>query len=209
MIFLFLYLGIIVAVGALLCFKGRDLFYPAMAVLAFFIGFGISLSIIGGDDRTGLIISLIAGLAAALAVRFIFRLCVFISGLFAGYMIGGMAASVLSFSWEYARLLISLGFAVLIAVLALKWMDFFISLSTAAAGASMMAVPCCFMVFYLRNLGDFAGSDLTVTMARLNHALMGTFPQKQTLIMAAVALVLLIIGMVTQMKTNKKITKPH
>lgn len=209
MVFLFLYLGIIVAVGALLCFKGRDLFYPAMAVLAFFIGFGLSLGLIGSETRTGLIISLIAGLAAALAVGFIFRLCVFISALFAGYMLGGMAASVLSFSWEYARLLISLGIAVLIAVLALKWLDFFISFSTAATGASMMAVPCCFMVFYLRDLGNFAGRDLAVTVARLNHALMGTFPQQQTLIMAAVALVLMVIGMVIQMKTNKKITKRH
>jgi hypothetical protein len=204
---LFVYLGVIVVIGALLCFKGRDLFFPIMAVLAFMVGFGAYLLIAGEDTQTNLIIGAIVGLVAALAVRFIFKLCVFFCALSAGYMFGGVLAAMLSFSWPYARPLISLGIGVLIALLALKWLDFFISLSTASTGASMIAVPCCFLVMNLNHLGDYVSTDAVMTMTALNKALSGGFSEHQTLIMAAVTLVILIAGVVIQMKTNSKISK--
>jgi len=204
---LFVYLGVIVLIGALLCFKGRDLFYPIMAVMAFLVGFGAYMAIAGEDTQTNLIIGLIVGLVAALAVRFIFKLCVFFSGLMAGYMVGGVLATMLSFSWEYARPLISVGVGLLIALLALKWLDFFISLSTASTGASMIAVPCCFMVMNLNRLGDYVDKDAVVTITNLDKALSGGFSEHQTLIMLGVTLVLLVTGMIIQMKTNSKITK--
>ena len=70
MTFLFAYLAVIVAVGLLICFKGRDLFRPAVAVVSFVAVYMLVSSAVG-NDRNGMITAVLAGLVAALLTGFV------------------------------------------------------------------------------------------------------------------------------------------
>lgn len=206
MIALFAYMGIIVALGALFCFKGRDLFFPMIAILAFLCGFGLYISYAGVSERD-LIIGVVIGLVAGLLARFIYMVGVFFSGLIAGFIFGGLLTSLMPEKFGYTRLVIAVAAAVLIAVLAVKWLDFFISLSTAMTGSSLMAVPCCFMVMNLPSLTTYIGTSVIATVNNVNRAMNGQFAEKQALVILIVTAVIFVLGMVVQMKTNSKMKK--
>ena len=80
---LFGYLAALVVIGALVLFKGRDLFRPAISIVAFIIVFSVYTGYAGTDSQN-LIIGALAGLVAALLSGFVLTLGVFVSGMIAG-----------------------------------------------------------------------------------------------------------------------------
>ena len=206
MVVLFTYLAFLVVVGALLCFKGRQLFFPMISILAFIMAFGTYLAI-AEPGTANVIIGLVIGLVFALLARFIYLVGVFISGAIAGCFIGSGISCFIPSNISYGKEILMVVCAILIGILAVKWVDFFISLSTAAEGASLMALPCCFMVMNLAELSGYAGSDALITLSNVNDAMTGKFAEKEALIIVCVTAVLFVIGLIVQLKTNAKMPK--
>ena len=206
MVVLFAYMAVLVVIGAVLCFKGRALFFPLIAILGFIVGFGLYISI-AGTSTQDIILGLVLGLIAALLARFVYLAGVFLCGALAGVVIGNFIIGYLPIKSEYGKPLLILGIALLIGILAVKWVDFFIAFSTSANGAALMAVPCCFMVFKLNDLAGFVGSDAAATIDKVNQAMAGGFSGNQSLIVLCVSGVLFLIGMIIQLKSNSRMPK--
>lgn len=203
---LFGYLAALVVIGALILFKGRDLFRPAISIVAFIIVFSVYTGYAGTDSQN-LIIGALAGLVAALLSGFVLTLGVFVSGMIAGL---GAAAQLIRWLPEDIaehRILVTAVIAVIVGILAVKCLDPLVTVSTAAIGAVLVGIPCTYMVMNLTSLTKNISTEPFDTMRNLNRAMFDDFMTQQTMIITAVTGILFIIGMVVQFRTNNTVRR--
>ena len=203
---LFGYLAALVVIGALILFKGRDLFRPAISIVAFIIVFSVYTGYAGTDSQN-LIIGALAGLVAALLSGFVLTLGVFVSGMIAGL---GAAAQLIRWLPEDIaehRILVTAVIAVIVGILAVKCLDPLVTVSTATIGAALVGIPCTYMVMNLTDLTKNISTEPFDTMRNLNRAMFDDFMTQQTMIITAVTGILFIIGMVVQFRTNDSVRR--
>ncbi len=203
---LFGYLAALVVIGALILFKGRDLFRPAISIVAFIIVFSVYTGYAGTDSQN-LIIGALAGLVAALLSGFVLTLGVFVSGMIAGL---GAAAQLIRWLPEDIaehRILVTAVIAVIVGILAVKCLDPLVTVSTATIGAALVGIPCTYMVMNLTDLTKNISTEPFDTMRNLNRAMFDDFMTQQTMIITAVTGILFIIGMVAQFRTNDSVRR--
>lgn len=203
---LFGYLAALVVIGALILFKGRDLFRPAISIVAFIIVFSVYTGYAGTDSQN-LIIGALAGLVAALLSGFVLTLGVFVSGMIAGL---GAAAQLIRWLPEDIaehRILVTAVIAVIVGILAVKCLDPLVTVSTAAIGAALVGIPCTYMVMNLTDLTKNISMEPFDTMRNLNRAMFDDFMTQQTMIITTVTGILFIIGMVVQFRTNNTVRR--
>ena len=203
---LFGYLAALVVIGALVLFKGRDLFRPAISIVAFIIVFSVYTGYAGTDSQN-LIIGALAGLVAALLSGFVLTLGVFVSGMIAGL---GAAAQLIRWLPEDIaehRILVTAVIAVIVGILAVKCLDPLVTVSTATIGAALVGIPCTYMVMNLTDLTKNISTEPFDTMRNLNRAMFDDFMTQQTMIITAVTGILFIIGMVVQFRTNNTVRR--
>lgn len=203
---LFGYLAALVVIGALVLFKGRDLFRPAISIVAFIIVFSVYTGYAGTDSQN-LIIGALAGLVAALLSGFVLTLGVFVSGMIAGL---GAAAQLIRWLPEDIaehRILVTAVIAVIVGILAVKCLDPLVTVSTATIGAALVGIPCTYMVMNLTDLTKNISTEPFDTMRNLNRAMFDDFMTQQTMIITAVTGILFIIGMVAQFRTNDSVRR--
>ena len=203
---LFGYLAALVVIGALILFKGRDLFRPAISIVAFIIVFSVYTGYAGTDSQN-LIIGALAGLVAALLSGFVLTLGVFVSGMIAGL---GAAAQLIRWLPEDIaehRILVTAVIAVIVGILAVKCLDPLVTVSTATIGAALVGIPCTYMVMNLTDLTKNISTEPFDTMRNLNRAMFDDFMTQQTMIITAVTGILFIIGMVVQFRTNNTVRR--
>ena len=203
---LFGYLAALVVIGALILFKGRDLFRPAISIVAFIIVFSVYTGYAGTDSQN-LIIGALAGLVAALLSGFVLTLGVFVSGMIAGL---GAAAQLIRWLPEDIaehRILVTAVIAVIVGILAVKCLDPLVTVSTATIGAALVGIPCTYMVMNLTDLTKNISTEPFDTMRNLNRAMFDDFMTQQTMIITAVTGILFIIGMVVLFRTNNTVRR--
>ena len=203
MTFLFAYLAVIVAVGLLICFKGRDLFRPAVAVVSFVAVYMIVSSAVG-NDRNGMITAALAGLVAALLTGFVLKLGVFILGILGGVVAGSALQQFVPIDLEHSRILFIAVCAIIFGLIAVKFLNVMISACTALSGAPLVTAPCTFLLLNAKTLHTYVGHTYDETIRHINEELFGSLQANHGGIVLGAAAVLFLVGFIVQMKTNKK-----
>lgn len=201
--FLFGYLAVIAVLGLLICFKGRDLFRPAVAIVAFAAVFTIVTGSIGTDENS-MITALLAGIIAALLSGFVFKLGVFLIGLLTGIIAGSFLTEFIPVEFANKQILFIIVCALILGFLAVKFLNIMISVCTALTGGVLIAVPCSFLIYNLKELALYQATDPETTISNVNKILMGGFMTDHLDVILAASAVLFLVGLIVQMKTNSK-----
>lgn len=203
MTFLFGYLAVIAALGLIICFKGRDLFRPAVAVVSFIAVYALVVNTVG-DGKNGMITALIAGVIAALASGAVLKLGVFIIGLIGGVVAGSVLQQFVPIDLQHSRILFIAVCAIIFGLIAIKFLNIMISICTALSGAPLVTAPCTFLLINLKTLPTYVGSTYEETIRKVNEELIGSLQSNHGGIVLGAAAVLFLVGLIVQMKTNKK-----
>ncbi len=198
-----LYILVNVAIGAAACFFGKRLFYVVLGILVFVGVFNVALST-GDGSPVAFGIAAALGIGAAFLSRFAYKAGVFLIGAFAGAALGFLVAMLLPGEASSYLAIIMLASAVLVGLAALRWCDLFIRLSTAYAGATLIATNGLALLTKPVALADIAMPGYPAeTFEELSAYISGPFSEAnaQTLLIATI--VLTIAGFIVQKKTAK------
>ena len=200
------YLGILVIIGALLCFKGRDLFRPAIAVFTFWMVYSGLMGLLNGTDDRDFVIAILAGLVGALLSGFVLKLGVFVAGLVAGLSLGTVLFDLFPQIREMAipKVAFLVVVTILVGILTVKAIDMIIMISTAGLGATLMAVPCVYMLFSFPRIAQSVDPAPIQTITNVNRTMFVRVAQDHPLPVLCGMLVLFIAGIIVQHKTNHK-----
>ncbi len=200
---LFGYLGVVVILGFLSCFKGRDLFRLAVAAAAFVWVFSLVCSRAGGD-RDDVIIASLAGLVAALLSGFVIKIGVTVIGVIAGFIAGNMLAQLSTLDFPHEKITYIVICVIIFGALAVKALNLMITICTAAAGGSMVVLPCMYLVLELDHLADAVGVTPEETVTGVSHEMLGPLVSAHQQIFLAGTLVLCLVGIFVQIRTNHR-----
>lgn len=198
-----LYILVNVAIGAAACFFGKRLFYVVLGILVFVGVFNVALST-GDGSPVAFGIAAALGIGAAFLSRFAYKAGVFLIGAFAGAALGFLVAMLLPGEASSYLAIIMLASAVLVGLAALRWCDLFIRLSTAYAGATLIATNGLALLTKPVALADIAMPGYPAeTFEELSAYISGPFSEAnaQTLLIATI--VLTIAGFIVQKRTAK------
>ncbi|MBC8536210.1 hypothetical protein [Feifania hominis] len=190
------------AVGSVVCFFGRRLYFPVIMTELFLISLLVALDQLGAGAR-GFLTGAAVGILLALLARFLYKAGVFLCGALAGLLLGGLLSALLPQGARQFTWLVILVCAVGIGVCAVLWCETFIALSTASQGAAMIAPSLCFLFVNFTGLSRYAGGDTAGTFGRLNDYLSGEFSAQNGVAIAAVFFIFLIVGFVTQQRAAR------
>jgi hypothetical protein len=193
-------------VGALLCFKGKDLFRPAIAIFVFWLVYSSVMGGASGSDEKDVLIAVLAGLVVALLSGFVLRFGVFLAGMVMGLSLGKILFDMFPQIQEMAipRIAFLVVVTILVGILTVKSMDLIILIATAGLGAILIAVPCIYMVFDYHNIARNIAPTPAMTINNINDAMFVRVATDQPLAVLIVVLILMVAGIVVQHKTSRK-----
>lgn len=203
MLELFLYTAVLTVIGGLLLFKGRDLFKPMVTLSCFLFTFNMVIGKLG-TKNSDLIIAALCGAVVALITGFIIKAGIVIFGVVAGVVAARLVSPFLPEEIEKYKYAVFALIIVAMVILFLKSVDIMITVSTAANGASLFSLPCMYMILNYRTLSNNIGSSPQTTVKHLNHKIFVDFAKEEPILVTCVILVLMVVGVVVQIKTNRK-----
>ncbi len=199
---IFIYLLCSLLLGGIICFYGKKLYFLVLPVFLC-LGSVVFFSTRFGSTGKWLGIGLVVGIVLALLARFIYKLGVFMLGAVAGFMIGILITNFLPHNADTYSWIICIISSLIIAILSVKWCDFFIMISTALSGAQMMASSICFLAFNLTNLMQYIHvNSMISTMTSLGEYINGEFNQQYSMIILIATALLFFLGSAFQIKDN-------
>lgn len=202
MIIVILTLLVFAVLGALLCFQGKKLFYPLMAVTLFCLGLAVGTHFFGAELK-GALIGLGIGLVLAVVAKFVYKFLLFCAGALLGVYLGGLLSGLLN-AGDYA-LYVRIGCAVLVGLVAVSLGDQMIIALTAASGALSLATIGLFLYGNYTSLASFAGEGAVATANNVSTALQNvSLTSGNTLPVLIAAGVLFLAGFFAQQKKKKK-----
>lgn len=201
--FVLLYILANVAIGAAACFFGKRLFNVVLGILVFVGVFNVALST-GDGSPVAFGIAAALGIGAAFLSRFAYKAGVFLIGAFAGAALGFLVAMLLPGEASSYLAIIMLASAVLVGLAALRWCDLFIRLSTAYAGATLVATNGLALLTKWVAFADLAvPGQPAETFQELSSYISGPFSEEYAQTLLVVTIVLTIAGFIVQKKTAK------
>ena len=193
-----LYLFFSILLGCLVCFYGRQFYFPVIMASVFLLSVFIFADVYEGSK--GLLIGAIVGLILALLVRFVYKVGVFLCGAALGFVVGTVISVFLpAATAEYSWAIIG-GAALILGICAVFWCDTFVAIATAACGASVVAPRICFLALNLTQLEDYAYNSAVTTMDRLQTYIDGTFSIENALAVTILTAALFLIGFLFQQR---------
>ena len=201
--FVLLYILVNVAIGAAACFFGKRLFYVVLGILVFVGVFNVALST-GDGSPVAFGIAAAVGLGAAFLSRFAYKAGVFLIGAFAGAALGFLVAMLLPGEASSYLAIIMLASAVLVGLAALRWCDLFIRLSTAYAGATLIATNGLALLTKWVALADLAvPGQPAETFQELSSYISGPFSEEYAQMLLVATIALTVAGVIVQKKTAR------
>lgn len=128
-----------VAVGLILVFMGRRLFWFFVGVVGFFLGFktGLSLSY---DATISFVVACVIGVVAALLSVILQKVLIVLAGAASGWLLFPRLAEVLGVDARFSLLVAIVG-AVLFAIISLMVFDAALIIISALSGATLVLEP--------------------------------------------------------------------
>lgn len=192
------YLFILILFGIIICFKGKQLYFPIIMLEAFLTTELISVLSIGFNLK-GLLIGTGLGVIMAILARFVYKLGIFMCGVIAGALVGRLITGVLpqalaDYSWILIVLVALVG-----GICAVHWSDLFISISTASNGAVKISTGVCFLAFHFTQLDQFVYADGAFsTITHLSKFLRTDFITQNWLAITVVSVIIFVMGFLFQ-----------
>lgn len=200
MTYLYIYLLMCIALGAVTCFYGKKLVYLIFSICAFGIGFIICLDNVG-NDSTGIIISIVVGIICILLLRFFYRAGLFVLGGFVGYVFGVLLLGILPNSIEQYQWVVLFACIIVMGFSMAKWFELLVVAVTAFLGGYMMISTVCFTVMNYKNLAEYIYADGSIpTIAYLSGYLFSDFALHYATPILFGAILFTVIGTLYQKK---------
>lgn len=198
MLSIVIYLFISILFGAIICFKGKQLYFPIIMVEAFLATELISMFYLGFTVK-GLLIGTVLGIIMAVLARFVYKLGIFMCGVIAGALVGSLITGILPQSLvDYSWILVVL-VALIGVICAVHWSDLFISISTASNGAVKISTGVCFLAFHFTQLDQFVYADGAFsTITHLSEFLRTDFITQNWLAITVVSVIIFVMGFLSQ-----------
>ncbi len=197
-------LAILLIFGVLMCFFGKRLFYPLMAVALFFGGLALGLRIFG-TTTTGWLAGATAGIVLCILTKFLYKFLVFCSGALFGFLLSTFICGLIGDAVAPYALYISIVLAVIIGVCAVKWSDQLIIISTAGSGAYMLALTAVFLFMNITHLDGYVNAGgFLATLNGLSQTVSSDVLSSYPIPCCAAVLVLFIAGIIVQEAARRK-----
>ncbi|MFV0353231.1 MAG: DUF4203 domain-containing protein [Oscillospiraceae bacterium] len=208
MLGLLLYLVVSVAVGAVVCFFGKKLYFPVASFLLVLFTFSAAVSNFGFGWKT-LLIALGISIIGCFLIRFFFKFGVFIVSALCGFTIGSLILTLLPVSFAQYHSIILIVCAIILGIIGIIWSNELLILGTAFSGAKMMVIPLTFLLFERNNLHSFTQPvwDLAA-ITRLDTFLNVDFFANHMLVVLTAAVVVTIISFIIQNNLPRWRKKP-
>lgn len=203
MIELFIYLAVLTVVGGILLFKGRDFFKPMVSLTCFITTFNFVVEELGTKD-SDLIIAGLSGLVVAMLTGFVIKCGVFLLGAAAGIIMVLMARPFVPKEYEQFRYAAYGIIIVVVIILFIKSVDLLVTLSTAANGGVLFAMPSLYMITNYKGLMSEVGKTPWITMRNINQRIFYDMIKDKPMLVTGVVLAFITSGIIVQIKTNRK-----
>lgn len=191
---LILYLLATAVLGVLYCFQGRRYFYPLLMVSVFFSSINSMVSYFGANPLS-IIGGVLLGLLLAILARVFYKVALFLMGASAGLVVGFLVSALFFGLLGPVSGILIVGFAILFGILAIKWSDTFITLSTALTGSSMLISVATFLLKDGKHAAFFVSPDgFFATIGGLTDYFNGALLTQHPVLISFGTFVLFLVG---------------
>ena len=203
MIYIIIALVVMLALGVLLCFRGKRYFHPVMSAALFFFGVYAGVKSFSGEPL-GWIVGAVVGAVLVVLSSYIYKVLLFLAGAMFGYLVGAFLCNFIGgAASQYAPYVQTL-FASGLGFCALKWSDKVIIISTVGVGSVLLAMSGVFIACNITELASFEHSGLLATLSGFLSYLEGDFLSENGSAVLISALVFYFAGLITQLSGRKK-----
>lgn len=178
--------------GIVECFFGYRLFRIVLAIIGFFVGAGLAISLVNSDQTAVMVVvALIGGLIGAVIFYFLYFIGIFLAGLSLGATVGAIVAANLNLAANQTstNLLIIIG-AIIGGLLGIVFSKYIIMLSTAFTGAAQIVYAVLLLLPGLHAMPQISQTEIR-------------FDQPGTVVATLVIIVLALIGFAFQYNMNR------
>lgn len=198
---IYIYIAANIIFGLISCFFGKKLYFPILMITVFISAVTLGVSACGTEAEVW-IYSALAGIAAAVLARFLYKLGVFFMGGILGGGLGMLLAAVFMPSIKDYHWVIAAALAAVFGICAVRWNSIFIMASTAYNGAVTASAPLCLLAIEFRSLGRFISADgIAAASAGISRYLNGSFSEQNSFLLFIVTVILTAAGFIYQRRT--------
>jgi hypothetical protein len=181
------------AAGMISCFYGHKFFFPVISFAAFIIVSVYCLEKIGFSLK-GLAIGVLCGLAAGFLVKYFHKFTKFLTGLITGALAGIIICVLIGIKSNTVKYSITALMALVLGVLAIKYAEKILILTTAYSGASAAAAPVVFLSFNAAKLSTFANGSWIHIMNNVWDYIDTTTEVRHKVIITVIMIILGTVG---------------
>ncbi len=190
--------AIFIVIGLLMCFFGKRMLFPVVAVALFFSGMYLGINLFDSGSWQGWVAGAIIGVIFALLVKLLYRVLVFGVGLLFGFTLGVYLVGLIGAGAQAYALYIEIALALVVGIVAAIWSNALVIVCSAGAGSGAAALGIIFLVLNISELGSFAKSSFSDSLSGTVKYMLSDFAAGSVKALLPVAAALFALGLVVQ-----------